>query len=236
VIDYQDFVGGIRERTGLSDARQVREVAWAVLASVAPRVGPEPRRELSRALPASMRAAVVPPSRREPELAAPDDLVGEVSRRLGRPAGQARALARAVLAQLCAADPDTGDLLSRALGPRFAGLFEPAEQPVSGAAAAAGPAPLTAEQVAAALGALTNWAGDNRGITRTVVLSADRRLTLINRVRREATALNHRAEIAERGETITFSVCAPGSGDVTNLDIKLAARIDSAVIDMAFAR
>ena len=234
MIDYQDFVGGIRERTGLSDARQVREVAWAVLASVAPRVGPEPRRELSRALPASMRAAVVPPSRREPELAAPDDLVGEVSRRLGRPAGQARALARAVLTQLCAADPDTGDLLSRALGPRFAGLFEPAEQPVGGAAA--GPVPLTAEQVAAAVGALTNCAGDNRGIARTVVLSADRRLTLINRVRREATALNHRAEIAERGETITFSVCAPDSGDVTNLDIKLAARIDSAVIDLAFAR
>ena len=230
MIDYQDFVGGIRERTGLSDARQVREVAWAVLASVAPRVGPEPRRELSRALPASMRAAVVLPSRRESELAVPDDLVAEVSQRLGRPAGQARALTRAVLAQLCAADPDTGDLLSRALGPRFAGLFEPVEQP------AAGPAPLTAEQVVAALGALTNWAGDNRGITRTVVLPADRRLTLINRVRREATALNHRAKIAEHGETITFSVCAPGSGDVTNLDIKLAARIDSALIDMAFAR
>jgi pterin-4a-carbinolamine dehydratase len=30
-------------------------------------------------------------------------------------------------------------------------------------------------------------------------------------------------------------VCAPDSGDVTKLDIKLAARIDSAVIDMAFA-
>ena len=58
MIDYQDFVGGIRERTGLSDARQVREVAWAVLASVAPRVGPGPRRELRRALPANMRAAI----------------------------------------------------------------------------------------------------------------------------------------------------------------------------------
>ena len=234
MIDYQDFVAGIRERTGLSDARQVRDLAWAVLASVAPRIGPEPRRELSRALPASMRAAVVLPSRRESELAVPDDVVDEVSQRLGRPAGQARVLTRAVLAQLCAADPDTGDLLSRALGPRFAGLFEPVGQPVAGALA--GPAPLTAEQVVAALGALTNWAGDNRGITRTVVLPADRRLTLINRVRREATALKHRAKIAEHGETITFSMCAPDSGDVTNLDIKLAARIDSAVIDMAFAR
>ncbi|HEY0578888.1 MAG TPA: DUF2267 domain-containing protein [Pseudonocardia sp.] len=229
MIDYEDFVAGIRERTGLADARQVREVTWAVLASVAPRVGPEPRRELSRALPATMRAAVVLPGRREPELAGPDDMVGEISQRLGRPTDQARALTRAVLAQLCEVDPDTAGVVSRALGPRFAGLFEPVEQP------AAGPAPLTEQQMVAALGALTNWAGDNRGITRTVVLPADRHLPLIHRVRREATALNHRAMIAEHGETITFSVCAPDSGDVTKLDIKLAARIDSAVIDMAFA-
>jgi len=186
-----------------------------------------------------MRAAVVLFIRRVPELAVPDDVVGEVSQRLGRPTGQARALTRAVLAQLCATDPDTGGLLSRALGPRFAGLFEPVEQPpveLTAARVGAGPAPLSDEQVVAALGALTDWAGDNRGITRTVVLPAERHLPLINRVRREGVALNHRAKIAEHGETITFSVSAPDSGDVTNLDIKLAARIDSAVIDMAFAR
>jgi len=94
------------------------------------------------------------------------------------------------------------------------------------------PIQLSAEQVRAALAGLTNWSGGTDAITRTVSLPADRHTPLLNRVHREERAVNHRVHVAQRGDTVTFTLRTRGSGDVTNLDIELAERIDAAIADV----
>jgi uncharacterized protein (DUF2267 family)/pterin-4a-carbinolamine dehydratase len=237
VIQYENFVAGVAERAGLADTDHARDAAREVLASVALCVPPARRDRLGAELPATLRTAIEVPGQREPEFVESRDIVVEVSERLHQPAERARYLAQAVLSALCAADPGTGDALARELGPRFADLFAaPGDGPPperAGSAAEPGiPIQLSAEQVRAALAGLTNWSGGTDAISRTVALPADRHAPLLNRIHRAERAVNHRVQVAQRDDTLTFTLRTRGSGDVTNLDIELAERIDAAIVDV----
>lgn len=237
MIKYDAFVSGVAERARVAEVAHAREAARAVLTSVALCVPEERRERFASALPGPLRTAVTVRGGPKPEFTESRDVVVEVSERLHQPAERARYLSQAVLSELCAADPDTGAALARQLGPRFADLFEaPGEGPPperAGSAAEPGtPVQLSAEQVGAALRGLTNWSGDTGGISRTVGLPADRHPPLINLIRRQEAAVNHRVHITQAPDSITFTLRTRGSGDVTHLDIELAERIDAAISDI----
>ena len=99
MIKYQDLVEGVRDRAGLDDARESREVTGAVLGSLVRAVPEQERQTVAGALPAPVQGVAEIPAG---DAATPDvaELLDEIGRMLGRPPEQARYLTQAVLDEL----------------------------------------------------------------------------------------------------------------------------------------
>ena len=93
------------------------------------------------------------------------------------------------------------------------------------------PTRLSDDEVRRALGGLTGWTSDGAGVSRTVSLPDDRIGTLVDRVQREARKVNDRAHVDAGPGTVTFTL-RTGAGSVTEPDLWLARRIDTAISDL----
>lgn len=86
---------------------------------------------------------------------------------------------------------------------------------------------LTAEAVRDELGGLTDWAGDQAGISRTVQLASfPDAIAVVDRVAVVAEELDHHPDIDIRWRTLTFRCVTHSVGGVTHRDLELARRID----------
>jgi 4a-hydroxytetrahydrobiopterin dehydratase len=86
---------------------------------------------------------------------------------------------------------------------------------------------LSMEQVNAALGGLTGWAGDTSAITRTVEApSFPAGIRLVVEVAEAAEDADHHPDIDIRWRKVTFTLSTHSAGGVTDLDVALARRID----------
>jgi 4a-hydroxytetrahydrobiopterin dehydratase len=93
-----------------------------------------------------------------------------------------------------------------------------------------GTAPLSDEDVAAALRGLPDWTGDRRSLRRTVVLPPARLDRVLDRIQRiELPPGTQRPRIVRRGDSAEFVLRTASAGAVTALDVELAERLDDIV-------
>lgn len=76
---------------------------------------------------------------------------------------------------------------------------------------------------------LRHWSGDAQQIRRTVMLASDRLPALLDEVDRVQEELDHHAQVERQPGGVTFVVWTHSAGGVTELDLQLAGRIDTAV-------
>ncbi|MFG2085305.1 MULTISPECIES: 4a-hydroxytetrahydrobiopterin dehydratase [unclassified Spirillospora] len=90
-------------------------------------------------------------------------------------------------------------------------------------------APLTPEEVDAALGALPDWSGDTGELRRTLVLppgNLDRVLRRIDLLREE---MGRGPEVRRGADGVQLAVRTASVEAVTALDVELASRLDEAI-------
>jgi 4a-hydroxytetrahydrobiopterin dehydratase len=93
------------------------------------------------------------------------------------------------------------------------------------------PVPLTADEVAAGLSSLTDWAGDTAAITRLVEAATfPAAIDLVGRVALVAEEMDHHPDIDIRWRRVRFTLSTHDAGGVTRLDLDLAALIDALVL------
>lgn len=227
-IAYQDLVEGVRDRAGLDDAHQAREITGAVLGTLVRSAPEDERRTLIGAVPAPIGEAVEVPVGSGPP--GPGELLGEIGRLTGRTPEQARYLAQAVLAELTAQDPEFVERINTHLPSGTVDALREAGDTPGGATTTTPerPTALTGDEVAAALRDLPDWTGDRRGIARTVTLPDDRLDPLVRQVEAEARRSNDHVRADLGAGAVTFTLHTHGS-EVTQPDMELAHRIDTVV-------
>lgn len=229
MIKYQDLVEGVRDRGGLDDAREAREVTGAVLGTLVRAVPEQDRQNVVGALPTAVQDVAAIPGTGAGAFGI-GDLLDEIGRMTGRPPERARYLTRAVLDELGAQDGAMVERIGAALpagtldGLRAAG--DPPAEAVT--TTPERPTALSGDEVARALAGLEGWTGDERGISRTVALPEERIEPLVHRVEQEARLRNDHATVRREPGAVTFTLCTRGS-EVTEPDVELAGRIDAAV-------
>lgn len=225
---YQKFVEGVRDRAGLSDAHEAREVSGAVLGTLLRAAPDGERRRLADALPAAIGSEVRVPA--GSGRADAPELMEELGRLVGRPPERARYLIQAVVGELRREEPGLADELAGHLPQDARDAMQDAGDPPERAASttAERPTELSPDEVSAALRRLSTWTGDEHGIARTVSLPEDRIDPLVERVEREAARSNDHARVDRGAGTVTFTLRTRG-GVVTRPDLELAERIDDVV-------
>jgi uncharacterized protein (DUF2267 family) len=225
-IEYREFIEAVSQSAGI-DHRSARRVAEATLATLAETLDDDGRRRL---------AAVIPPLFRQylPRRTGPRDwdlaaLVHEMAQRGKQPPEQARVRAQAVLATLADREPDLPSGLP--LRDDIRALF--ARPEIGGGIT--GPtghlAPLSPEEVAAALRRLPEWEGDTSGLRRTIVLppdSLDRVLARIENLRVDLGGGVYTRRDESNAEVIVKTAAVDA---VTGPDVDIAASIDSLIAD-----
>jgi 4a-hydroxytetrahydrobiopterin dehydratase len=89
---------------------------------------------------------------------------------------------------------------------------------------------LSAADVAAALGDLTDWSGDPAAITRTAKLATfPAAIAVVDRVAEVAEEMDHHPDMDIRWRKVTFVCSTHSAGGVTARDFTLAKRIDEIV-------
>ncbi|ETK31670.1 4a-hydroxytetrahydrobiopterin dehydratase [Microbispora corallina] len=77
-----------------------------------------------------------------------------------------------------------------------------------------------------------DWRRDGDTIRRTVVATDFRTaIAIVNEIAEQAEALNHHPDIDIRWRTLHLALTTHDAGGLTELDYKLAARIDAIVAD-----
>jgi 4a-hydroxytetrahydrobiopterin dehydratase len=90
------------------------------------------------------------------------------------------------------------------------------------------PAPLSPDDVAAALRELPRWSGDADGLRRTVELPSFRdAVAAIGAIADVAEEMDHHPDIDLRWRTLHLTLVSHSAGGVTGLDVELARRIDA---------
>jgi pterin-4a-carbinolamine dehydratase/uncharacterized protein (DUF2267 family) len=216
-LRYRELVGAVAELTGAEFAA-ARELMRAVIGVTVRSLGEADGPKLIAALPSELEVSWAMSGPPEPDVTM---FLREVGRLLERRPEQINVSVQAVFAVLL----DAGAAID--LPPGLRELAEPL--PPDGRTPAGHPLPLSEEEVAAALRTLPAWSGDRHGISRTIALPADnldRVLPHIERLRETGRA-PHIAR-PDAG-TATLSVYTAASGTVTDADVALAHRVDTAV-------
>ena len=90
------------------------------------------------------------------------------------------------------------------------------------------PAPLSPDDVSAALRNLPQWSGDGDGLRRTVELPSFRdAVAAIVAIADVAEEMDHHPDIDLRWRTLHLSLVSHSAGGVTEFDVALAHRIDA---------
>ncbi|QGK70687.1 DUF2267 domain-containing protein [Allosaccharopolyspora coralli] len=233
---YESFLDGIRHRADLAETGDVRASTIHVLEVLSSRLDGVDRSQMAVALPPEVRDAVHWDAPHEPG-ARQDDLVGEIARRASCEPEHARALTRAVLAEMALAAPAVVDTLRHGLPAEVTPLFDRPgtvpEQTSTEPGAEGGARPLGEDELRRALTQLENWAGTTERLTREATLPTDRHQPVLTRVRAAEIELSHRAEVTENDDILVFSLTTRSVGGVSELDLQLARRIDEAVLEVA---
>ncbi|WP_246537909.1 DUF2267 domain-containing protein [Saccharopolyspora endophytica] len=230
---YQEFTDGVMRRAGVATTQEAREASTHALEALAQHLDGLDREQVASVLPPTLRDAIVGESS-TPEGSTAPDLVQEMSRRASCPPERARYLLEAVLSEIVTADPALGESLRHRLPQEFAPLFAaPGQGPppdLNAAAAEDKPRPLDPDELERALDQLENWRGSTAGISREISLPQDRQRPLLARVRAAEEELSHHVNVTHPGaELVRFEVRTRSLGSVTELDMRLAARIDEAI-------
>ena len=92
------------------------------------------------------------------------------------------------------------------------------------------------EQVSGALGGLTDWHREGDAIARTAKLPTfPAAIEAVRAVAEIAESRDHHPDMDIRWRTVHFAISTHSRGGVTDLDLKLAARIDAAAADLGAA-
>ncbi|MEV0720485.1 DUF2267 domain-containing protein [Asanoa sp. NPDC050611] len=220
-LRYRELVGEIARLTGdpFADAK---ELTRAVVGVTARSLDDPDGKRLVASLPGELevpRALAGPPER---------DLtmfLREVGRLVERRPEQIRVKVQAVFAVL----GDAG--LDLPLPPELRSLADPL--PAEDRTTPGRPLPLSDADVVAALRDLPEWDGDHRAISRTIELppdNLDRVLPWIERLRETGRAPHIARPSAD---TATLTAYTASTGTVTESDVALAHRVDTAIADAA---
>jgi pterin-4a-carbinolamine dehydratase/uncharacterized protein (DUF2267 family) len=98
--------------------------------------------------------------------------------------------------------------------------------PASAGGRPAPPAELTADQLADVLSRLPGWRGNTRRLTRTVTLPRGADDNVIDAIHRVEEQLNHHAQLRRAEGDLTLTLWTHSRDVVTELDIRLAERIN----------
>lgn len=232
MLAYQDFVEGVRAKAELPSTEDARHTAADVMTAVVQHLDGVDREQLATALPGKLRDEVAwdAPNR---DGSSAGDIAQEVGGRTGATPERARYLAQAVLSELAEQDPTVAGTLRHRLPDEVGALFQApggGPPPERGAAGADDrPRPVDPAELDRALAGLTGWSGGTDGISREVQLPADRHEPLLNQVKAAEAELSHHASIDERDTGVVFTLRTRSLESVTELDLRLARRIDEAV-------
>jgi 4a-hydroxytetrahydrobiopterin dehydratase len=90
------------------------------------------------------------------------------------------------------------------------------------------PAPLSPDDLSAALQSLPLWSGDGNGLRRTVELPGFRdAVAAIGAIADVAEEMDHHPDIDLRWRTLHLALVSHSAGGVTENDLELARRIDA---------
>lgn len=225
MVQHRDLVTTVADHIGVT-VEEARRAAEATIATLVRSVDEPQRRQVLDVVPALLAGEVD---------AAPgpawdgDDFVAEVSWLTGTAPEEARARAQAVLYILSRAEPDLvgeldlpGDIRDLISDPAPGGGITGPH---------GGTAPLTDDELAAALANLPYWTGGHRAIRRTIQLPEDNLRRVLDRIERLRDEVGRVPDIDRDGETATLSVYTRSVGAVTRLDVDLAHRVDDAVVE-----
>jgi uncharacterized protein (DUF2267 family) len=226
-IEYREFLEAVSQSAGL-DHQSARRVAQATFVTLAEALDDDSRRRLAAVLPPLFRQ-YLPRRQAEPrdlDLAA---FVLQVAQRGLQPPEQARVRAQVVLAALAHREPELPSSLP--LSDDIRELFTPPEIGGGVTGPAGHLAPLSPDEIAAALRRLPEWEGDISGLRRTIALppdSLDRVLDRIETLRRDLGGGVY-ARRDDGNAEVTVKTAAVDA--VTGPDVDIAASIDSLIAE-----
>jgi len=174
VVAHREFLAAIAARAGLDRPDAAKQPAQTVLVGVARRLD-DPGRRVLRSTLSNQLAGLVGDSAPLGRDNGKTPFLRTVASELNTSPERARFLAQAVLSALAEQDAPAAEAVRSRLPEDFAELFTApgGGPPPERRATPALPEPtdLSAEEVAAALASLPGWAGDVRGLERTVTLA-----------------------------------------------------------------
>ena len=223
MVQHRDLVTTVADHIGVT-VDEARRAAEATIATLVRTVDGPQRQQVLDAVPTLLTEQVE---------AAPGpawdegDFVAEVSWLTGTAPEEARQRAQAVLYVLSRQEPElVGDL--ELPGDIRDLIADPA--PGGGITGPHGrTAPLTDDELAAALANLPYWTGGHRAIRRTVQLPEPNLRRLLERIERLKEETGRAPDIERDGDTATLTVYTKSVDAVTRLDVDLAHRVDDTV-------
>jgi pterin-4a-carbinolamine dehydratase len=227
VIGYRDLVADVGRRAGV-DFEQARTAAEATVLVLARALDDAGRELLLDAVPAELHDDLpMTAVARRRDLAGFLDEVARISRQTPE---QARYQAQATLSALAGQDRELVDSLD--LPPDLRDLLGPSPAGGGLVDATGQTAPLTDEELRAALAELPYWSGSRQSLSRSLVLppeNLDRVLSLLDQLQAET---GRGPRIGRQDDsTAIISVRTGSINAVTAGDVDLAHRIDAAIDD-----
>jgi pterin-4a-carbinolamine dehydratase len=227
-IVYKDLVTDIGRRAGL-EFHRARANAAATVGALAGVLAEPARARLLAAVPAQLADGAAGARTSAGDL---PGFLAEVARRIGDAGGgtdQARYAAQATLSALADRDPALIDSLDLPTELRTLLSAPPTGGGIVDAATGAA-APLTEDELTAALAGLPYWSGDCRALRRTLDLPAANLDRVLGRLARLVPEYGRGPRIGRPSPTTAvLEVRTKSLGAVTAPDVALAHRIDEAI-------
>lgn len=221
-VSYRELVAETGRRAGV-DVDDARAAAVAAVTALADALDERGREQLLGSVPASLHDDAAPPAR-------PSDLtefLDEVAQLSRRDRVQARYQAQAALSALAEQDRDLVDSLD--IPGDIRELLAP--PPVGGVVDQTGrTAKLTIDEVRGALADLPYWSGDQRALSRLLVLPPDNLERVLARLTLLRTEVGRSPHVGRRGDSqAVLVVRSAGADGVTAQDVDLAHAVEAAI-------
>jgi uncharacterized protein (DUF2267 family)/pterin-4a-carbinolamine dehydratase len=231
-MTYEELLNEIAARLGVDPPGRASLLTRSVLAALSAQLDGPARELLAAALPSALGEIVADTLRVEERSA--QRLVEDVASGIVNTTPErARYGVQAVLSAVAAAYPDVARAIRAELPADYDELFTaPGDGPPPELAASAAediPTELSDTDIDRALRKLPGWRGDRHALCRTVDLPPGLDRPILERVHAAERDLQHKAVIDHSGQETTFRVWTHSIGVVTELDVRLAARITQAI-------